>query len=688
MAATDRNTPRISIIYILLIIALSAIAYSNTFSATFAFDDFHVIVDNPIIKDLKYFISPSDAQVFTGNFEYPLFTSRYVGYLTFALNFWLHGLDVTGYHIGNLYIHIITALFVYLLVILSFRTPLLKESSLSSYSIHMAAVTSALFALHPLQTQAVTYIFQRVASLAALFYILSLLFYISWRLRNRESSPFKKASLYLMCIISAVLAMKTKETAFTLPMIIVAYEFIFFEGAVKRRLFYLLPILMTMLIIPLNLVALSRPENAMIGELDGATRGNTKLTRPEYLFTSFRVIVTYLRLVFLPVNQNLDYDYPTYHSFFTKEVFLSFSFLLALFLSGAYLFVSYRKRYPQTGLVMFGLLLFFIGLGPESSVVPLNNVIYEHRMYLPSIGIFIILSVALFTATTNTDSRNMKTGFALFIITVILSLTAATYSRNMVWKDELSLWKDVVDKSPNKERGYNNLGMAYYDIDEYDTAIKYFNQAIELDPKSILAYNNRGNVYLIFKKYQEAIADFNKAIELRPDYELYNNRGNVYSKLEENENAIADYNKAIELEAYYTPAYNNRANVYLRFEKYQEAIADFNKAIELSPDSALLYTNRGNAYSKLEEYVNAIIDYNKAIELDPYYASAYTARGKIYIILEKYKRAIADLDWAIELAPDFQSAYSSRGQAYRKLGESARAEKDFQMAERMEKTGK
>ena len=174
----------------LLIITICSIAYSNTLESPFVFDDKLVIVENPIIRDLGYMVNPSEAKVHKGHFEYESFRQRYIGYLTFALNYWIHKLDVTGYHLVNLAIHIVNGLIVYWLVILTFKTPFLNSSVLRERSTEIALFASLLFACHPLQTQAVTYIWQRVTSLSTTFYCLALVFYILWRLTSKKPRSF------------------------------------------------------------------------------------------------------------------------------------------------------------------------------------------------------------------------------------------------------------------------------------------------------------------------------------------------------------------------------------------------------------------------------------------------------------------------------------------------------------------
>ena len=178
------------IFHIFLIITIISIVYSNTLEAPFVFDDKFVIVENPIVKDFGYMVNPSEAKVHNGHFEYESFRHRYIGYLTFALNYWIHKLDVTGYHLVNLAIHILNGLIVYWLVILTFRTPFLNSSNLKGCLNEIALFASLLFACHPLQTQAVTYIWQRVTSLSTTFYGLSLVLYIIWRVTSKKTSSF------------------------------------------------------------------------------------------------------------------------------------------------------------------------------------------------------------------------------------------------------------------------------------------------------------------------------------------------------------------------------------------------------------------------------------------------------------------------------------------------------------------
>ena len=478
-----------------MIITIISIVYSNTLEAPFVFDDKLVIVENPIVRDLGYMVNPSEAKVHKGHFEYESFRHRYIGYLTFAINYWFHKLDVTGYHLVNIAIHIINSLIVYWLVILTFKTPFLNSSVLRGRINEIAFFASLFFACHPLQTQAVTYIWQRVTSLSTTFYCLALVFYILWRLTSKKPSSFATQMpilFYFGSVISAVLAMKTKEIAFTLPVVIFLYELMFFEEKLKKRILYITPILLTMLIIPISLLETEKLKGDLMGNIGEVTREDPNISRMDYLLTQFTVVATYIRLIFFPINQNLDYDFPIYNTFLTPEVFLSFLLLFSIFSLGIYMFLHSRTRNSTYRIIAFGIFWFFITLSVESSFIPIVDVIFEHRVYLPSTGFFIALTTGIFLLLNKFGQRKLHTIGVAIIVTVIIMFSVLTYSRNNIWSSEIALWQDNVEKSPQKDRPQNNLGLAFYNQGHIEEAKEHYLHALRIDPSYQDALNNLG----------------------------------------------------------------------------------------------------------------------------------------------------------------------------------------------------
>ncbi|MDP2158148.1 MAG: tetratricopeptide repeat protein [Nitrospirota bacterium] len=548
-------------LHVVIIAAISFLIYSNTFHVPFEFDDLRNITDNLSIKDV-------------GN-SWPPSGTRWVGFLSFALNYYLGGLEPVGYNIGNLAVHIVTVWLVYSLILLIFRAPYFSRGGAAIENEQtpehipfqtfrsprfFALTVALLFASHPIQTQAVTYIVQRFASLATLFYLLALVSYIKFRLsvqQNTEKSKKNAGSyfLYSIALLSAVLSMKTKEIAFTLPAIIIVCELYFFEWHIKKRIIHLIPFILAMLIIPSMLLdkAGHLTEIRAIDEIAEKIAETPHITRSDYLITQSRVIVTYIRLLVLPVNQNLDYDYPIYKSFFSPEVVISFLFLLSLLILGIYLYhlsrdVENKNRYWYR-LSAFGIFWFFLALSVESSVIPINDVIFEHRVYLPSVGFFIVLASAIELLGMIVKRKTLYARAVIYLIAfVIFILSVSTVARNSVWKDNVTLWSDVTKKSPDKSRPHYNLGNAYRDKGRFNEAITEYLAALKIRPDHLLAHNNLGVVYAELGRFNEAISQYLIALIIKPDdADAHNNLGSAYAELGRFDEAINQYLIALKI---------------------------------------------------------------------------------------------------------------------------------------------
>ena len=462
-------------LHVIFIAVVGFLVYSNTFYAPFELDDKRNIIDNPAIKSFQYFKNPSVLQnVDTYKEVKKFFWSRYIGYLTFALNYRLHGLDVFGYHVFNVLIHITNAFLVYWIVIFIFRTPYFRDFQDHNSNNLIAFFSALIFVVHPIQTQAVTYIVQRFTSLATFFYLFSLFLYIKSR---RSGYVRMRCGLYAGSIIFAVLSMKTKEIAFTLPIIAVLYEFMFLQGNIRKRILYLIPMLLTILIIPMTFIGANNFTELEWKAIEKSvnTANSLNISSVDYFITQIRIIVTYIRLLLLPINQNLDYNYPIYSSFFALPIFLSLLLLLSIVGVGIYLFYHSRSN-GYLRLTSFGIFWFFITLTVESSIIPLANVIFEHRMYLPSIG-FIISTVSFLMAIKIKVKKifiSLEEAIVFALIMIVLIFCGVAYARNTVWQTEIGLWEDVVRKSYGKARPHYNLGLAYSRAGKFNEAIKEF----------------------------------------------------------------------------------------------------------------------------------------------------------------------------------------------------------------------
>jgi tetratricopeptide (TPR) repeat protein len=643
------------IVHIIFISVICLLAYANTFKVPFQLDDEDNIVENRTIKDLRALIKPSAVK-----------NIRYIGVLSFALNYKVNGLNVTGYHIVNLSIHIINALLVYWLIVLTFSTPFLEKSELKGSSNLLALFTALLFACHPVQTQAVTYIVQRLASLATMFYLFSIVMYVKARL-GQTTFSVSTLSFYFLSLVSTILAMKTKEIAFTIPVVIAVYEFMFFSGKTKTRLLYLIPLFLTMPIIPLSLIRIVKSPGSLaggmslgdlIGDVNITTKLQTEMPRLEYLFTECRVIVTYIRLIFFPVNQNLDYDYPIYPSFLDPRVFLSAFLLLSILSTGVYLFYRYRNSSMPTRLISFGIFWFFITLSVESSIIPIADVIFEHRLYLPSVGIFMAISTSVFAIVKKQSRRQVlnKALIGAFVI-IIVVLTGVTYARNRTWLSRDGLWEDVLMKSPLKPRPYYNLGVVYQDLGLFDRAIEYYKTTINMSPAYARAHNNLAIVYASKGLHEKAIEQFKTTIRIKPDHvEAHYNLGLEYAMTGQFEKAIEQYSEALRLRPDYVEAHTNLGIAYKKKGQLEKAIEQYIEALRLRPDSVEAHHNLGNAYMLKGLTNKAIEQFEAALKINPSLAETHYNLGVIYYKTRNLSRAREELRTALRIKPDYHPA--------------------------------
>lgn len=697
---------RKGVVHFLAISVLGFIAYSNTFNSPFHLDDIKSIVNNPIVKDFGYFLNPCEAKGFE---SYGEFRNRYVGYLTFGLNYGLHGLNVTGYHIFNLALHVFNSFLVYWLVVLTFRTPLLKGSSLAEKSEYIALFAGSLFVSHPIQTQAVTYIVQRFACLVTTFYVLSLGFYIRWRIGklHKETpmingleepaqilSGFVNYASYFLSILFAALAMKTKQIAFTLPIAVSLYEFMFFRDILKKRALYLMPLLLLMLLIPLSLIDITIPVEDIVGDMDEATR-ISKSSRVDYMLTELRVMVTYLRLFALPVRQNLYYDYPAFHSFFDWQTLLSSLFLSGIVCLAVFLYYRSRIIERRSGydlqesnihvsriadhsslIIAFGIFWFFLTLSIESSIVPLHP-IYEHRAYLPSAGVFMAVATLSFLAVDKWRLSGLQVLSSLTALIVVFS--AASYTRNSVWQNETSLWEDTARKSPHKAKVQNNLGSAYISAGMFDKAEKHLNIAIALKPDYASAHNNLGLLYSAAGQTEKAIKHQMAAIVLDPEFPgAHYDLGNIYMAKEMPERAVEHYREAVRLNPGYAEAHTELGTAYFKMDNFDMAEVHFMTAIRLKPDYAEAYNGLGNTSLINGKLTKALEQYSTALKLKNDYAEAHFNIGVVYLMRDSTERAEDHFYQASILRPDLTDSRFNLGVIYLEKGQKEKAMRAFE----------
>ena len=589
--------------HLALLAAAVVLSYAGGLDAPFTFDDGRCIVRSPIVRSFDDFAEPGRASTLPSDLQCG-FPTRYLGHLTFAMNYRLGGLDPTGYHVFNLAVHLANALLVYLLVSLAFRAPALEERGGDGRpglpAPLVALFTALLFACHPLQTQAVTYVVQRFASLVAFFYLLAAVLYLHSRLAG---SPRGRAASYAGALGAAALAMITKENALTLPLALALLEAVLMRGPWGRRLLGLAPFALTLLVIPALWGAF---RSGGLADVDASLQALSQMTRREYLLTQLPVAATYLGLFLLPVGQSVDHDFPIYRSLLDGPVLLSLLLLLGLL--GASLAVLLRARSPgskatpELGLVSLGLLWFFLALSVESVLVPLADVIFEHRAYLPSVGL--CLSAVTLTFLARRALERTRPAAARLVIPAlsasILLLGAATIARNRVWSDEIRLWEDAARKGPGKVRPHMHLGALYAANGQLDRAAREIEAAISLRPDYAEAHNSLGVIRRRQGQPAAALERYRMALRLRPDFaEARHNVALLYAAEGLLEEAVREMEEAVRARADYVEGHNALGVLYARQGRLADAARQFARALEIDPGNAMARANLAQARAGL-----------------------------------------------------------------------------------------
>lgn len=585
----------LSVFAILLIPSIAFLIYSNILNAPFIFDDV-AFLENPIIHISR--LSQLADVLLDGHLD------RRAGFITFAVNFYLGGLNPFGYHLFNIIIHILNASALFYLVKITLSLPSVPERFKSAAG-EIALAGSLVWLVQPVHIMAVTYTVQRLASLSSLFFLISLISYIS----ARQSSPVKRFLYACLSVISGVIAFSTKQNAAVLPFVVLLYEFYFFMGLSFKKNKNRILFFSVIAVISLSALVLVYLGTDFLMEIKQRylERGWTPYQR---LITEFRVVVLYLTLLVYPhpSRLNVDYDFTLSTGIFSPlSTFFSFISLAVLLA-----FALYRAR--KNPLFSFCLLWFFINLSIESTVYPLD-LVFEHRLYLPSMGIAMLFAGYVFTLD---NARIKKTGVALIVLTVILS-AYWTHERNYLWGSQISLWEDNIRKSPDKARVHGNLGKAYLDNNQYDKARIEFEKVIQIDPDYLGAYDNLAVIYIDhFHDYDRAKEYINKAIKINPGYPApYLNAGVIDLQLRQLPEAVDNFKKALDLDPQSLMGHYNLAAAYFNLRDYSSAVSILKSGINIWPASSELYALLGVTFYHSNDKGNASEALKHALKLDP-----------------------------------------------------------------------
>ena len=563
------------------LVAAVVAVYANGLSAPFVFDDTLAILENPTIRHLWppwSALTPPGGQGLTVE-------GRPILNLSLAFNYALGGTAVGGYHLVNLAIHAGTALLLGALV----RRTLLRLAHPAADAISF--FTALLWALHPLQTESVTYTVQRTESLMGFFLLATLYTFV------RGAEAAQERGWFIAALFACALGMATKEVMVAAPVLVLLYDRTFLAGSLREALRRRGPVHAALFATWGLLAALVLGA----GNRGGTIGGAAGVAWHEYALCQFRAVVHYVRLALWPDPLIFDYG-PDFVSVGTAAPYG----IVVILLVAATTVALWRK--PALGFIGAW---FFVLLAPTSSVVGgTRQMLAEHRMYLSLAAVVLLVMLA-------GDRWIGRRAHGLWAV-LALALGFATVARNADYRSELALYTDTVAKRPDNPYARYNLGKALAEAGRYAEAVVHDREAVRLRPQLVGAQYNLANALAELGRLAEARVHYLAAVTLKPDYaKAHFNLGNVLRQLDDPEAALTHYRAAVQHDGGYLEARDNLGSLLMERGQLAEAENQFAAVLRARPDSAGTLCNLGTLCWLQGRTAEAEAHYSRALQLDP-----------------------------------------------------------------------
>ncbi len=648
-----------------LLVAAALLAWSNSFSGPFVLDDMPAITENPTIRGFaSAFSPPGDGQTVSGR---PLVN------LTFALNWAIGGASVRGYHVFNLTIHVLAALALFGVVRRTLQAlpsrmssvaapdsqllaaPKRREggSTLNAATTPLAFAIAALWVLHPLQTESVTYLSQRAESLAGLCLLLTLYAAIrgaeaTCHLLADKPRSVAAAAWHALAFVACLAGMAAKEIMYAAPLLVLLHDRTFsagtFRAALGRRPWFYGGLASTW---------------ALLGWLVWHT-GNRGMTAGfglgispwNYLLTQCGALVHYLRLTGWPAPLVLDHGFSVVTG--PAGVWPQAGLLIAL--AGITL-VGLARAKPWSFLGAW----FFLLLAPSSSVLPVaTQTIAEHRMYLALAAVIAGGVLALWSLLG-------RRSFGVLAL-IAVALGALTAHRNRDYRSAIGLWQDTIAKRPENARAFGELANALFLAGRLDESLAAYERALGLLSNFPKTHHNYAGALAAAGRRDEAAAQYQIALAQSPALpDAYYGLGNVRREQGRIAEAIACYEAALRFRPDFAPAHNNLANLLAATGRVDEAGAHFAAALRALPNFADAEYNWGNTLARANRPAEAVPHFEAAVRLAPGLVGAHENLGVTLLMLDRTAEGIRELETAQRLAPDRESVRTNLAIARQRL---------------------
>jgi len=476
---------------------------------------------------------------------------------TYWINYQLSGLQTFSYHAFNVLFHVATSVLMFFVV----RKLLEFTQTERARRDVLAAFASALFLLHPVNSESVGYVASRSEDLSVLFFLGAFALFLY---RRSAEITWTRTALVLVVFAAAVL---TKEHTVILPALLLLTDYFwnppFSFAGIRRNWKLYVPVIIGALLAAARLARQLRNAPSAGFHLKN-------FTWYQYFFTECRAFWLYIRLFLFPAGLRIDYDYPVSHTIVEHGALIG---LVAILLAAGAAFY-FRRRYP---LAAYGFFAFVILMLPTSSFVPIADPVAERRLYLSMIGLLLIVIEFL----RRVDVRQPRWMAALAGVLLIAGI--ATYNRNFVWSDKVALWEDTVAKSPGKSRVEFHLAQAYFERGECDKALPHYERSAVLDSTDYTLFIDWGLAYDCLNQPERALAMFKRAATMKPTAHAYSQIGMVYGKQGKNAEALDALATAEKLDPNFDMTYVYRGGVRISQGNPTGAIEDFRHALTLNP---------------------------------------------------------------------------------------------------------
>ena len=707
---TSNTTFRTVLISLLLAIMLAfgAIVYSNTFDSPLVFDDEFFIIRDSAVHMTELSGDAIKTAAVDGRPRH-----RYLPNISFALNYYFGKLNPFGYHLVNLIIHLLSGIFLFFFIKNTLRvsfknpealiiastlynrwdgvyphpkregmkpSPKMNKTMIGAFDYKtnpdvIAFFTALIWIVQPVGTQSVTYICQRMASMVAMFYILSLLLYVKGRMAMRQTPAdrirIKPGLFFSGSFLAAFCAIATKENAGTLPLVILLYEWFFFQDLKlkwsRRQILWIT----FFAIVFTGVVFWYMGENPMRRIFASYNRRNFSLI--ERVMTEWRIVVYYISLFIWapPGRLNLDHDYPLSLSpVHPATTMIALTAILVLFAWAAY--AAKKDR-----LIAFAILWFFITQATESTVIGIE-LVFEHRTYIPFMLISLLFVVAIFRMV-----KNRPMAYGLLIATVLV-FSAWTYQRNQIWQNPIAFWTDAMIKSPNKPRAYKNLAYSCHQKEEWSTAVLYYKKALGIDktkdPQDFATYANLGAALINQNHFFDAAYYYSKALahkKVAP--EIFQPMAFALVRVGELEAAKYYYHLALNINPENQSIKEDIADLTVFLNQFTDPDTQIGQLIAETPNNPSLLLKQGELFGQHGQLIKALTAFQKALALtddtEEILRRAILSRlAKTYFLLQRFRDSVNVYQRLIDLNPDNAQLYYNTAAVYAVQGNFLQAD--------------